>query len=158
MNQTAQQSSVFQNVRRPVSPAAASVLTPAFTNCRVVVENSQSPWLEALRGRLDEVVSLSFGWDGYAGRSVSFTNAAFAANFLNRLFISDVPPPFVVPGADGTLQLEWHRNNFDIEIDILGANDVVANRKNLLTGEEEEVELGSNFAIVATWLQEMKQQ
>jgi hypothetical protein len=61
----------------------------------------------------------------------------------------------LVPGSDGTLQIEWHRNQYDIEIDVLDVHDVVATRLDRLTGEEEVIELQTDFAPIAKWVEEL---
>jgi hypothetical protein len=89
------------------------------------------------------------------GRPVSFNAALFAANLIERLFVAGVPSPDVVPGSDGTLQIEWHRNQYDIEIDVLGPYEVVAYRRNQRTGNEQELELQTDFTALAGWIDDL---
>lgn len=64
---------------------------------------------ETLDERLSRVASLGHDWDGYGARPIR-------AEVLDevRWFLESVPPglleppPFVVPTAGGTVQLEWH--------------------------------------------------
>lgn len=120
------------------------------------VNNLSSPWIEILRDRFDELVSLPVGWDGYNGRPVSFTCAQFAANLIESLCDDGLPPPSLVPGSDGTLQIEWHRNQYDIEIDVLAPYQVVATRFDHQTAQQQELDLTSDFTIIASWLSELK--
>lgn len=101
-------------------------------------------------------MKLPAGWDGYAGQPVSFGCAQFAAQLLERLCDEEVPPPSLVPGSDGSLQLEWHRNDFDIEVDILAPYKVIASRFDCLTQLDEEFELETDFAAIASWIIDMK--
>ena len=155
MTAVAYQTSFFQMhdfARRPLG----SVAQGAFIYSRVRIPGQRSAWNEALRKRFDHICSLPFGWDGYRGQPVSFSCANFAASVLERLYIDGFPLPSLVPGSDGTLQIEWHKHQLDIELDILGPNKVMAYRNDDITGEDEEIELETDFTVVSNWLNEMK--
>lgn len=122
----------------------------------VNVPENNTDWINSLRARLNELTSLPFGWDGYYGRPVSFDNVTFAANLIEQLYTNDIPHPQLVPGSDGTLQIEWHFNQVDIEIDILKPYKVFAMLSNHRTGHEEEIPLQTDFSILAEWLTELK--
>lgn len=147
-----QASTAFQNDIRGYEPTAdpISSISPPQTWVRVGVPRSE--WIIDLQERFDEITSLARGWDGYDGRSVTFTTAQFAAHLIERLFIAGVPSPYLVPGSDGTVQIEWHRNQYDIEIDVLGPYEVVAFRRDQRTGKEEELELQMDFTALAEWI------
>lgn len=87
--------------------------------------------------------------------AVSFDCAHFAANLLERLYVKNLQAPHLVPGADGSLQIEWHINQYDLEIDVLGPFDVVASRFDILTEKMEEIEIESDFTELASWLRTM---
>jgi len=131
----------------------------AFPSSRKVTLNrySENEWTRTLVGKFNELTSLQIGWDGYTGRPVSFSCAKFAANLLERLFDEQLPPPSLVPGSDGTLQFEWHINNYDIEVDVLGAYEVVATRHDHLTGTVEELELDTDFTMLAGWISDLRE-
>jgi hypothetical protein len=119
--------------------------------------HSQNEWTKALGGKFDKLTALRLGWDGYAGQPVSFTCASFAARLLERLYDEALPPPSLVPGSDGTLQFEWHINQYDVEVDVLGAFEVVAIRHDCLTGATEELELDTDFTSLADWIGAMRE-
>jgi hypothetical protein len=109
--------------------------------------------MEKLNPRFNELTSLPMGWDGYIGQPVSFTCASFAANLIERLYLDGIPAPQLVPGNDGSVQIEWHLNNYDIEIDVLAPYQVIATRLDHISGEEdEELELQSDFTALAEWV------
>ena len=144
--------SAFQQERQP-SPATSNAISgSAFTAYRVLVHDYQSSWVQELRSRFDRLTALPIGWDGYGGRPVSWQCANFVANMLERLHQDNVPPPSLVPGADGSLQVEWHRNQFDVELDVLGVQNVVATRIDRLSGVEEVVEIQSDFSAIVPWI------
>ncbi|MEM7242999.1 MAG: hypothetical protein AAF429_12505 [Pseudomonadota bacterium] len=80
------------------------------------VSVSQSPWSATLEKKLEELVSLEPGWDGYKGLALNFRVAGYALEVLNRMYVPNVPPPCLVPIANGTLQAEWHINGMDLEL------------------------------------------
>jgi hypothetical protein len=116
---------------------------------------SENEWTKALVKKFNDLTALQIGWDGYGGRPVSFTCASFAANLLERLFDEALPPPSLVPGSDGTVQFEWHINQYDVEVDVLGAFRVIATRHDNVTGTSEELEFESDFTGLAGWISEM---
>ncbi len=152
MNAVMQRSSVFENMLSTKSITGNVVYNVPFTNYKVRIPSHGSSWMRELESRFNELTSLEVGWDGYAGRPVSFTCAVFAANLLEQICIENVSAPSLVPGSDGTLQIEWHKNQYDIEIDILGAHNVVATRFDLTTEQEETVDLQSDFSVLADWI------
>lgn len=121
---------------------------------RVTVPNS--PWFKILQRKFDDICSLPVGWDGYAGCPVSFSSAIFAASLLERLYLEGVPAPAIVPGSDGSLQMEWHRNHFDVEIDVLAPYEVLATRTDHANNTEQEVELDRDFSILTSWISDLK--
>ena len=60
-----------------------------------------------------------------------------------------------MPGVDGSLQIEWHFNQYDIEIDVLAAFNVIATRYDCLTGETEDLELEADFTKLASWISDL---
>lgn len=122
------------------------------TQARVRVSNPRSPWVKELEGDFNTLTSLRKGWDGYAGLPVSFTCAQFAANIIESLYTQALPPPQLVPMSDGTLRLEWHMNKYDLEIEVLAPYEVVACRTDLMTDEEEEIEVQTDFTELSKWV------
>ncbi len=142
----------FQDELPNFIPSNENVSTLTNRSSRVRVAQNNSTWVRELKGRLDDLCSLPRGWDGYAGQPVTFNVAQFAANLIERLCIDDVPAPQLVPGSDGTLQLEWHLNGYDIEIDVLAPLDVVATRYDHVSDIEDEIEVQSDFSELAQWV------
>jgi hypothetical protein len=152
MNASQKFNSVFQDEipNSVLSQTKSSTIKLPTLQSRV--SHPRSPWTTALRAKFDELTSLPRGWDGYTAGPVSFTCAQFAANLIERLYTKDVPAPQLVPGSDGTLQIEWHRKQFDVEIDVLGAYEVIATRRNLATDQVEELELEADFTALTEWI------
>lgn len=122
---------------------------------KVRVSNPRSPWVHELAARFDKLTSLRRGWDGYSGSPVSFTCAQFAANIIERLFIPSLPAPQLVPVSDGTVRLEWHMNQYDLEVEVLAPYEVIAFRSDLISGKEEEIEIEMDFSELSCWVAEL---
>lgn len=124
---------------------------------RVLIEDVDGRWGDEVRNKLQSLVRLSPGWDGYEAIPVSFTNAVFALQMLEKVCTSNTPAPAIVPGVEGDLQLEWHTAKGDIELHVLAPNNVHAWHAKL-DGEnpdEEERVLKNDFSIVAEWVKEI---
>ncbi len=156
MNALRQVSSAFQDEVPNFVPSESRTSSLPLSVARVRVVHPRSRWITDLKDRFDELTSLPRGWDGYAGQPVSFTCAQFTANLLESLFVEDVPAPQIVPGGDGTLQFEWHRNQYDVEIDVLAPYDVVAIRRDHRTGAVWELELQTDFAPLSEWITDLR--
>lgn len=113
--------------------------------------------VEKLNARLQELISLNLGWDGYQGQPVQYANAVFAQKIIERVCGNNNIMPSLVPGASGDLQIEWHTLKGDIELDVLEPNSVRAYYSNDENGKEEEIVLTNDFTSVAVWLNEIKE-
>ncbi|HEY5336936.1 MAG TPA: hypothetical protein VIJ85_01935 [Rhizomicrobium sp.] len=120
---------------------------------RITINDTSCAWHKGLEKRLEELIRLRNGWDGYNARPVSLANAVFALGMLERLYSAAVPTPDLVPGYDGDLQAEWHIGEIDIELHVKAPNDVVAWRMTPDSGEDgEEVALTNDFTVVGQWI------
>lgn len=147
----------FQRFASTAFTGRSNVIPFQSPGGRVTISrHSSSEWSAALAERFNKLTGLPRGWDGYDGKPVSFTCSHFAAQLLERLYDSEIPFPSLVPGSDGTVQIEWHINQYDIEVDVLGAFDVVATRYDCLTGHSEELELDADFTQLARWISDLK--
>lgn len=152
MNARPQMNSAFRAEIASFAPRTA--VTSAFQRPGMLARVAQptSQWVVDLAPRFDELTSLTVGWDGYNGLPVSFSCAQFAANLLERLCVEKVPSPHLVPGSDGTIQIEWHRNQFDVEIEVLAPFQVLATRYCHTTDKTEELALSSDFTDLMSWV------
>lgn len=142
----------FQYESSNFRPPNENVFTLNDENLPARISRNASQWVQELESRLNWLTGLPIGWDGYQGKPVSLHCASFAANLIESLCVDNVPVPQLVPGSDGTLQLEWHLNDYDIEINVLAPFEVVAARYDHVTGEEDEIEVRSDFSELAEWM------
>lgn len=120
------------------------------------MNDTSSVWARGLESKIEALVQLQPGWDGYNARPVSLTNAFFALNMLERLYSPAIPPPDLVPGFSGDLQAEWHIGGVDLELHVKGPNEVHAWRATPNTGDDgEEFNLTNDFTIVGQWIKQL---
>ena len=156
MNASAQRNSVFQDDRAYYVPPLSVISAFQTSRVKTRVSYPQSDWNVALESRFNDLARLLPGWDGYAGRPASASCVHFAKNLIEQLCVSEVPAPQLVPAGDGTIQIEWHRNQFDLEIVVYGPYDVSATRRSLTTGVVEEIELQTDFSDLTKWISDLR--
>jgi hypothetical protein len=123
---------------------------------RVIVSEPVVSWRDAVLSRLDDLVKLPRGWDGYGGEPVSFLYASYALRLLEAVCKDDAPEPQIVPGSSGDLQIEWHTPRGDVELHVRAPNDVLAWHCDSTTGPEgEEVGLINDFLVVVGWIERL---
>jgi len=92
-----------------------------------ISESALPPWVQLAVQRLRTVADLPPGWSGAGGPPVESRLFPRAFELIHELMPEGGNPsyvPYIVPTVDGGLQLEWHRDGFDLEIEISSAGDV----------------------------------
>lgn len=82
-----------------------------------------SGWQTGMWNRAQHVAKLRAGWDGPGSLPVS-PEALYTATRITRLALDgfeQAAAPYLVPGGDGSIQVEWHEAHAELELDI-GAN------------------------------------
>lgn len=155
-----QSSSVFQREYTPSGPSTSTPTAEVYTigkdPKRLCVSAPCSTWYKSLEKRIEELVTLPRNWDGYNGIAIPFSTAQFAVNLLESLSRGDVPPPSLVPGGDGSIQIEWHTEKLDIEIDILRPYEVYASRYDISRDKDTEIKITADFAPLVPWIAELQ--
>jgi hypothetical protein len=76
-------------------------------------------WLTSfMQDRLNELLRLPDGWDGYRANAVDLHAALGAADVALTVGATTTLPPQVFPLANGGIQLEWHAAGQSVEIEI----------------------------------------
>lgn len=78
---------------------------------------------ELALARLNDLLQLSRGWDGFRARPVTDAAAVTAIKTLFAVANDHSLAPQIVPLVDGGVQLEWHAGGFSIEIEVDGSGD-----------------------------------
>lgn len=110
---------------------------------------------ETLKPAVDraiELLKLPSGWNSHNAQPVSETVVCRTVEFLMEYLVRGVAAPAVVPTVRGGLQLEWHRNNVDIEVEFSTDGDAVLFVEDGTTGKSAETDVGGHEAQVRRWL------
>ena len=112
-------------------------------------------WLGELNDRLSELHSLPKGWDGYGGVPTTDSCLEFTKSILKRIYVQDLRAPYLFPGSDGSIQIEWHMEGLELEIHVLNDNRAFASRFERDTKEIIEIEVTDDFRQLDQWLSEL---
>jgi hypothetical protein len=76
----------------------------------------QASWLRDAMRKLAELASLPPNWDSYGGRPLSPEMRLAAGSLIAQIAEPGLPMPAIVPTSDGSIQLEWHERDIDLEL------------------------------------------
>lgn len=125
---------------------------------RTIVQHQENLWTKTVFNRLDELLRLPVGWDGYGGGPIKSETAFFAMNMLQAICPGDMDAPQLVPGPSGDLQVEWHYLHSTIELHVRGPNRVEAWRCTPATDPDgEELALTNDFSQISNWISQLHQ-
>jgi hypothetical protein len=109
-----------------LAPMSSEVTAPVELLCEgrmgrmrlTVYPNGE--WQRQVAQSLKRLVELPANWDFQGATPVSIEAVASVIHLLNRVMLRTTIPPTLVPGRDGSLQLEWHDRGIDLEVEIKG--------------------------------------
>lgn len=81
-------------------------------------------WLEPTMRRFRELLQLGNNWDTQGSAAIPPRIVTAALNFLSDILYRTTAAPQIVPLSNGSLQLEWHENGVDLEIEIFGPTEI----------------------------------
>lgn len=122
---------------------------------RIAISDVEGKWQGIVKDRLEQLIRLDEGWDGYTGFPLSFDNAMFAFRMLESICRPETPAPQIVPGSSGDLQIEWHTQYGNVELWVRGPNNVHAWRDTGEVEAGEEIDLTTDFSVVSRWVKEV---
>ena len=136
-------------------------LTVGLNNIQIHVEllgrtDQFGGWVWPTLKSLDSKLQLAPNWDSHGALQIDKQRVLDAINVLFRTMSIDTAAPWVVPTTDGGIQLEWHRKDEDLEVEINGGGDASIYFHNARTGEEWEISLSENMPrlrnLLAQWI------
>lgn len=95
-----------------------AVSVPTFAVPELAAERPR--WVGKVVRRLVELLDLPERWDGRDAKRVQTQTAYYASTFLGAVCSPSTAEPQIVPTIAGGLQIEWHKNNVDIELELEG--------------------------------------
>lgn len=123
---------------------------------RIVVVSPARAWRNEVMRRLENLMRLTPGWDGYRAQAVTLDTVTFTLQMLESTCGDKIPAPQIVPGISGDVQVEWHTDTIDIELHVRAANSVHAWHSTPDTGPDgEELELSIDFKPIIGWINDL---
>jgi hypothetical protein len=111
------------------------------------IESGEDVWWEdrlaSVGGRLDYLMSLPENWDGYGGVAVSEETRTKVYKLLDAVTSPRDVLPSLVPGTDGSVNLEWRRPGLFFEIHVQPTGNVTAYFHDVDAGDERETDFRS---------------
>jgi hypothetical protein len=91
-----------------------------------VSEQELPHWVQIVLRRLRSIADLPAGWSGRGGPPVEPQLLPQAFQLIADIMPNDDPSyvPHLVPTVEGGLQMEWHRDGFDLEIEMSPLGEV----------------------------------
>lgn len=102
----------------PISDASASPLRVASLPTPELSDLKEPRWRKEVKQRLEDILTLDEGWDGYTAGPLRRDVVAFAIQVLHQVMHPTTPPPHVIPMSHEGLMIEWHEHGIDLEIEI----------------------------------------
>lgn len=133
-------------------PAAVSAKAPVRPQNAASVTR-EPEWIGRLTNSARRLASLRAGWDGQGSIPVS-QKALFLATCHTRFAlkdVDDVSAPHLVPGGDGSLQVEWHARHGELELDINPRGDMSIWIRDHRSGAEFDGENEAALALFYRW-------
>lgn len=57
-------------------------------------------------------------WDSYGSKAMTNSVIDTAIDFLNNIWVENVPDPYVIPVSGGAIQFEWTKGDRELEVEI----------------------------------------
>jgi hypothetical protein len=109
-------------------------------------------WFMPVLQGFGNLATLTAGWDGSGAARIDRATINRALDAIEQLLPHNGPAPSVVPIPDSGLQIEWHRNHRDLEIEFSPTGTVEFYYFDENTEEEHEGPVGPNFVNVKEYL------
>jgi hypothetical protein len=99
-----------------------------------------------------DLLRLPPDWDGYGANVIDPQPLVAAYRFSVDFLRINSPAPQVVPLSSGGVQLEWHREDVDLEIEFDVGSPPSAYFCDSAVGEEHECVLPEGTVLVREWI------
>jgi len=111
--------------------------------------STDEAWIAATYDAWARLSRLEENWDSYGGQPIRREALLGVLNFLVHIDVAPLPLPAFVPMSNGGVQLEWHSNDIDLEVEVDGLNEGSFIWENNVTGECHEGDLsGAELSLL----------
>ena len=134
----------------PIARNDGRILLPGYTD-------PNAAWLTPTIEKLNELQRLT-ATDWSAGAKPADASAIKSTlELLTKILSNDTPPPSVVPTWDGGVQVEWHRNGIDLEIEVSADREPEYYFFDHQSNEEVEGEVRGNLDQLSKCVKKLRQ-
>jgi hypothetical protein len=102
-------------------------------------------WQNEVVSTLCRFVELPENWDSYGGKPLRHDTGMFALQLINAVMGPSLPSPYILPVADGGVQIEWHMNALDIELYVSAPYESELVVEDHISGERRTYFLKSDY-------------
>jgi len=131
------------------APAVVSRIRCIRRRSATSTEIERAPWLQVAADRVAELLNLPENWDSYGAKQVNVELAVSSLNLLSQIMRNGTPVPSIVPTNSGGIQLEWHRNGVDLEIELISPRKFGVLFVDRVSGEERDEVISSDLRMLA---------
>lgn len=136
-------------------PRGAQIVELSKAPQRIIVAEPDDGFSGEVTARLQELLRLEPGWDGYRAKPINLQLAIYSQNIISAVCSKHTPRPSIVPGTNEDLQIEWHVNGVHVEVHVRGPNDAIAYYENEAENQSEELQMKADFRTLATWIADL---
>jgi hypothetical protein len=94
-----------------------TIIPTPITRFRIASPSPAPKWLNEFVEKTNQILSLKDDWDTYGAPQISRDSLLPIMQVLLAVMTDKISAPAVVPTSDGGIQLEWHQNGLDFEIE-----------------------------------------
>ena len=110
-------------------------------------------WLGGAEKALQGFLALPVNWDSYGARRIDPGTVDTGKQLLSSFIPPGSPPPHVAPTSRGGIQIEWHTQGIDLEIEVVSPDRLQIFYESPKE-PEKEFEFNSPFADLRKFLEE----
>jgi hypothetical protein len=103
-------------------------------------------WFDLTLARIEELAQLEENWDGRGSAEIRTDALSFALSVLLQVMPPSASAPAIIPLGHGGIQLLWHNQDNDLEVEIAGPNQLEIYLLDKNTGTEQEFPLATELS------------
>lgn len=152
------QRQTFRQAAKPLASFDSPPFEIGFGRGILKFHEAPPNWLLSTILKVASLGVLQPNWDSYGARTADPACATAAIRFLLTAVTSNMPLPSVVPTSLGGVQLEWHCNAVDLEIEFLSGSRARVAFEDLRSEESAElIVVGGDVQPLQHFFQRLKQ-
>jgi hypothetical protein len=139
----------------PLTLSADAPLAPSSQPApqQATTRETEPDWVSHLTRNAQALSELQAGWDGHSSIPISRKLLYRATSYVESALkgLSNVTPPRLVPGGDGSVQIEWHAIHGELEFDIGPHDEMTIWIRDRRNGAEFQGENQAALALFYRW-------